>query len=103
MTLAIELVDEPAEPAPQECHAQISITAGAKGLEIESVCINEPNNPAVKFAKWVGEHSQELFTRMEKEQAGPQLVTDVTPRIIGANGPVTGEVRLVGADGETLQ
>lgn len=102
MTPSIELLDEPTETA-QECHAQISITAGAKGLEIESAGINEPGNPAVKFAKWVCEHSQELLSRIEREEAGPQLVTDVTPRIVGADGPATGAVRLVGLDGGTLQ
>jgi hypothetical protein len=90
MTLSIELVDEPAEQTAQECHAQISITAGAKGLELEAACINEPQNPAVKFAKWVCEHGQELFLRMVQEEARTRIQA---PR----------EVRIVGTDGETLQ
>lgn len=38
-----------------------------------------------------------------KKDEPPKIVTEVTPRIIGPDGPATGEVRLLGADGIPVQ
>jgi hypothetical protein len=91
--------------AEVDCHAQISLTAGAKGLELESVCLNEPDNPAVKFAKWLCENSVELFQQMVASEAKSRIITDVTPRLHSADGGlINGDAgALVGPDGETLQ
>lgn len=77
--------------AKVECHAQITVTAGAQGLAIEMTALNEPENPAVMFAKWVCEHSNELFQQMVTATAAKSLVA--APR----------DVALVGPDGRKLQ
>jgi hypothetical protein len=76
----------------------------------------EPNqdSPAMILAGFINANLKELAemameakrlseTAVPVAAPAPGIVTDATPRIIGADGPATGEVRLVGPDGSTLQ
>ena len=66
------------------------------------------DNPAVILSDYFNANLPELLqaamaAHKRARTTVPSIVTDVTPRIIGADGPATSEVKLVGVDGGTLQ
>lgn len=89
--------------------AIICLRHEANGVHCATITPNRgDDNPALILADYFNANLPELLkTAMEAHQRArttiPNIVTDVTPRIVGADGPATGEVRLVAPDGGTLQ
>lgn len=77
-------------PSP---NAQVNVSFGGSGLEIEVVTTGDESNPAIHFAQWIGKNVQALVMLAERDYYN----------MMEREAKKEPALRLVGLDGGALQ
>jgi hypothetical protein len=62
----MDITDE--TPQTVDHHAQITLVAGANGIDIQLAQVDDPDNQAVRFAKFLCENSQALMLMCNRQE-----------------------------------